>query len=486
MFWTACGPLKRSQTLRPLDPLSQVLLDQLHQRGEWPLTRPILLSLSGGRDSTALCHALLDAGIRPVLYHCCYQLRGEDSREDARFVQDLGSRYGLETVVDTLPTDWARELAAKGQNLQQEARRYRYHRLEELRRETWKNALITTAHHADDQAETFLLALLKGRGGSRLAGLVDGPHRWRPWLKVTGERIAAYVRDKGWDYRLDHSNTSDAYDRNFIRLHLAPLLQRRFPGWVEALGREAADWARMEQGLQDWISNRTDEGGPLHRTGTPYGTFFWLGEQEKDEPMRGVLEDRYWLSLGANRSQMEALRAAWDLKPGKKLACGSGQVYRFRNALCFLENEPQPWGPVSVLSSETELGLLNNRVLTCGWHRMTWDFAMDKAVDLQDWTWQSIQTTHRVDPKKPGWSSSKRKPIKEILAGYGVGEVLRRDWPVLCYQNQAVWTPLVHGSGLEQSPVQEVNFAWPFDRLQWTWLGPEDLLSFHDPRPGNG
>jgi len=467
-----------------LDSLSQVLLDQLHHRGEWPLTRPILLGLSGGRDSTALCHALLGAGIRPVLYHCCYQLRGEESLADARFVQDLGSRYGLETVVDTLPTDWAHEQVAQGRNLQQEARRYRYRRLEELRRETWKNALITTAHHADDQAETFLLALFKGRGGSRLAGLVDGPDIWRPWLRIPGDRIAAYAKDQGWDYRTDQSNASDTYDRNFIRLHLAPLINRRFPGWVEALGREAADWARLEHGLKEWIAKR-NEGNAVHSV-SPYGSFFWLAEQENREPLQGILEDRYWLSLGANRSQMEALRAAWDLKPGKKLACGKGQVFRFRKALCYFENEPQPWESVSVLSEESSSDPLIVSSLTRGWHRLTWKITDDKAAQAQPWSWQSVHGSHRVHPQKPGWNSPIVKPIKELLAQQGVGEVLRRDWPVLCYQNRVVWVPLVHGSEAVEVHLQDSGLVWPFHRLQWTWLGPADLLSSHDPRPGIG
>lgn len=253
---------------------------------------------------------------------------------------------------------------------------------------------------------------------------------------------------------------------------------------MEALGREAADWARLEHGLKEWIAKH-NEGNAVHSV-SPYGTFFWLAEQENREPLQGILEDRYWLSLGANRSQMEALRAVWDLKPGKKLACGKGQVYRFRKALCYFENEPQPWESVSVLSEESSSDPLITRYLTRGWHHLTWKIVDDKAAQAQPWSWQSVHGSHRVHPQKPGWNSPIVKPIKELLAQKGVGEVLRRDWPVLCYQNRVVWVPLVHGSEAVQAHHQDLDLVWPFHRLQWTWLGPSDLLSSHDPRPGNG
>jgi len=233
-----------------VEALSQVLLDQLDLRGEWPLTRPVLLSISGGRDSVALLHAILGAGIRPALYHCCYQLRGEDSRSDARLVEDLAETHGLEAVVDYLPVSWSQNLKSKGENLQQAARLHRYRRLEELRVNRFMNALVVTAHHAEDQAETVLMALLKGRGSARLAGLVDTPDLWRPWLQVRGAQIQAYIESNQLSYREDQSNASDTYDRNFVRMHLAPLISQRFPSWVEALGREAKDMGRLEEGLR--------------------------------------------------------------------------------------------------------------------------------------------------------------------------------------------------------------------------------------------
>ena len=443
-----------------MEALSQVLLDQLDLRGEWPLTRPVLLSISGGRDSVALLHAFLGAGIRPALYHCCYQLRGEDSRSEARLVEDLAETHALEAVVDYLPVSWSQNLKSKGENLQQAARLHRYRRLEELRVNRFMNALVVTAHHAEDQAETVLMALLKGRGSARLAGLVDTPDLWRPWLQVRGAQIQAYIESNQLSYREDQSNASDTYDRNFVRMHLAPLISQRFPSWVEALGREAKDMGRLEEGLRAW-ETQPNELGILRVLDSPYGSFLSMDEGGRAHPMHTLLADRAWYSLGANRSQAEALRGAWDLLPGKKLACGHGMVYRCRKALCFFERTPLAWDPVPVLGGPDA-----QQELLRGWHRLEWTIENPSTFDPTKWSWR---------PVRSGDSGPRSETLLEALARLGVPQPLRVDWPVLCYKDEPVWSPWVADLDLEGAL-----------RVTWTWTGPQGLISSHDPRSGNG
>lgn len=443
-----------------MEALSQVLLDQLIHRREWPLTRPVLLSISGGRDSVALLHAFLGAGIRPALYHCCYHLRGDDSLADARLVEDLAATHGLEAVVDYLPVSWSQNLKSKGENLQQAARRLRYRRLEELRANRFMNALVVTAHHAEDQAETVLMALLKGRGSARLAGLVDTPDLWRPWLQVRRAQIQAYIQSNQLSYREDQSNASDTYDRNFVRMHLAPLISERFPAWVEALGREALDRRRLEEGLRAW-ETQPNQLGITRVLDSPYGSFLFMDEGGRAHPMHSVFAERAWYSLGANRSQAEALRGAWDLLPGKKLACGQGMVYRCRKALCFFERTPLAWDAVPVLGGPDA-----QEELLRGWHRLDWTIEAPSTFDSTKWNWR---------PVRPGDSGPRSESLVEALARRGVPQPLRVDWPVLCYQDKSVWTPGLGGLDLEGAL-----------RVTWTWTGPQGLISSHDPRPGNG
>ncbi|MFM8316994.1 MAG: tRNA lysidine(34) synthetase TilS, partial [Bacteroidota bacterium] len=206
--------------------LAERLRSQLHAMGEWPLRRSVLLSISGGRDSVTLLHAMLEAGIRPVLFHCNYLLREEDSNQDALLVAELAAQHGLMLESLKVPEDWKKEIQQQGRNLQDAARRFRYHALRDLSAPGGKyaSAIVATAHHAMDQAETFLLALLKGRNMQRLSGLQSNRELWRPWLEIMPSKLEAYARDNAIQFRHDASNDSTAYDRNYLRNLVAPLL----------------------------------------------------------------------------------------------------------------------------------------------------------------------------------------------------------------------------------------------------------------------
>jgi tRNA(Ile)-lysidine synthase len=111
--------------------------------------------------------------------------------------------------------------------------------------------VLALAHQLDDQAETVLLNLLRGAGprgasGMPARGTIDGRALLRPLLDVPRESIVAYAREHRLEWIEDESNASDAFARNFLRLHVAPLLARRYPRWREALARAARHFARRD------------------------------------------------------------------------------------------------------------------------------------------------------------------------------------------------------------------------------------------------
>ena len=111
--------------------------------------------------------------------------------------------------------------------------------------------VVALAHHLDDQAETVLLRLLRGagpRGASAMAvaSRLGEQTLWRPLLGVPRARLAAYAKSEGLRWVEDESNADAALTRNFLRLHVGPLLETRFPRWREALGRAARHMGRSE------------------------------------------------------------------------------------------------------------------------------------------------------------------------------------------------------------------------------------------------
>ena len=187
----------------------------------------LMVAFSGGRDSTVLLHALRDVtGVAAT--HIDHGLNADSAawaRHCARVAADLGVGFEARRVC----------VAASG-NREQAARRARYAAWRELLR---PGDLLALAHHADDQAETRLWQLLTGRepGGMPLERRLGRGRLVRPLLGIRRAAIAAYAEHHGLRWIEDPSNTDSSLDRNYIRAHIVPRIEERFPGAVERLAR---------------------------------------------------------------------------------------------------------------------------------------------------------------------------------------------------------------------------------------------------------
>jgi tRNA(Ile)-lysidine synthase len=135
--------------------------------------------------------------------------------------------------------------SARGESLEARARQARYAALGGL---LGPGELVLTAQHQDDQAETLLLALLRGSGPDGLAAMpavsdLGSGRLVRPLLDVPRAALEAYARERGLTWVEDPSNDSLAFDRNFLRRRVLPLLQERWPAASATLARSAAHCA---------------------------------------------------------------------------------------------------------------------------------------------------------------------------------------------------------------------------------------------------
>ncbi len=198
------------------------------------LDEPLLLGVSGGADSVALLYALVELGWRPHVCHLNHQWRGAESEADAEFVRELAGRLGLPCTVEA-------RMVPHDEDAAREARH-------EFFGAVVKQAGIITlalAHTADDQAETFLLRLLRGAGTAGLSGIwperqIAGLRVIRPLLEVSRAEVMAYLRERKLSWREDESNADVRFARNRLRHVLLPLLEREFnPGVRDVLARTA-------------------------------------------------------------------------------------------------------------------------------------------------------------------------------------------------------------------------------------------------------
>ncbi len=202
-----------------------------------PRNATVLIALSGGRDSMALCHALLalrkELGFSLSAAHLNHGLRGAESARDAAFVADYCQTVGLPLLQSSV--DVAALATAQKRGIEETAREARYAFLEESAA-AYSATRIATAHHADDNLETLLLHLLRGAGLRGLAGIP--PIRGcivRPMLHCTRADIDAYLAEEGIPYVEDSSNADEAMRRNQLRHSIVPQLRAHNPKITESV-----------------------------------------------------------------------------------------------------------------------------------------------------------------------------------------------------------------------------------------------------------
>ncbi|MEO6103873.1 MAG: tRNA lysidine(34) synthetase TilS [Pseudoxanthomonas sp.] len=203
------------------------------------LPAPLLVGFSGGLDSTVLLHGLSQqpqvraTGLRAIHVHHGLQPMADDwAAHCSRFCEAIGVPMFLAPV--SVDRD-------SGEGLEAAARKARY--------AAFGNALaagevLVTAHHRDDQAETFLLRALRGSGTDGLAAMrpwraFAAGHHWRPLLDTARDDLLAHAKRHDLAWLDDPSNEDTRHDRNFLRQRVLPLLRERWPQADACFARSA-------------------------------------------------------------------------------------------------------------------------------------------------------------------------------------------------------------------------------------------------------
>jgi tRNA(Ile)-lysidine synthase len=193
----------------------------------------ILLAVSGGIDSVALTDLFYRAGFSFAIAHANFGLRGGESTRDEEFVRSLADKYGVEIFVRNFDT--AGYAIKKKISIQVAARELRYTWFDELLQQHGF-ACVATAHHLDDQVETFLINLTRGTGIAGLHGIpVQQRKIIRPMLFTQRKEIESYAFANHLEFAEDSSNKSLKYTRNRIRHKVIPQLEKINPGFKLAV-----------------------------------------------------------------------------------------------------------------------------------------------------------------------------------------------------------------------------------------------------------
>lgn len=301
-------------------------------------SQSILVAFSGGLDSTVLLHQLVlwraqnpEVALRAIHIH-----HGLSPQADSwvQHCESVCAQWQVPLVVERV------HLEDDGLGVEAQARRARYQAFAQT---LLPGEVLMTAQHLDDQCETFLLALKRGSGPAGLSAMGEsspfaGTQLIRPLLAQTREALEVWARQHELCWIEDESNQDEAYDRNFLRLRVTPLLQQRWPHFAQAVARSAALCAEQESLLDELLAN------DLADCVTAQGTLLLAPLMMMSGVRRAALLRRWLAGVNAPMPSRDGLERIWqevalareDASPCFRL--GEYEVRRYQSQLWWVKS----------------------------------------------------------------------------------------------------------------------------------------------------
>ncbi|MFO7734205.1 MAG: tRNA lysidine(34) synthetase TilS [Candidatus Aminicenantes bacterium] len=414
----------------------------------------VLAACSGGPDSVALVSLLFklrqEMPVDVVVAHFDHGLRAE-SGVDEKFVREMARERRLPFVSGS--ADVRAHAAENRMNLEEAGRVLRY-RFLQAEAERIRATKIATGHTMNDQAETFLMRLMRGTGLAGLAGIppirAAGPCLVvRPLLGLTRARLLAFLEDQGQAFRTDATNLDRRNLRNRIRLGLLPDLERNYePRIVEHLARTASLAREEDELLTEFVRELSQ-------------TFLLRKSREVSLDARGLPPDLPALSRRVLREFLREVRgdlrsisyedvaSVLGLKDGKERALPGGPTLVREKGWIRVKGKRTAPRPFRLSWNGVErLEVAGAGMEFEGARRKPAERAASRKGDLETAVLDASKLAFPivVRNRRPGdlyrpLGAPGRKKLKEILRAKGVPREARDRLPVFCSGGDIVWVP---------------------------------------------
>ena len=416
----------------------------------------ILVGLSGGPDSVALTHALhtvaQNLGHRLAAAHLNHRLRGTESDRDERFVREFCLRLGLELVVER-----ADGLGPDTPNLEERARELRHSFLNRTA-DRLGATHIALAHHADDQAETVLMRLLRGAGVAGLSAMAQaGPGCLiRPLLGVSRDSLLAYLDAIGARFVTDSTNLSTTPLRNHVRNELLPMLEREYvPRLRDRLAALSSELRSAHDFLtsiaRDELKARLEAGGALD-----IGGFEQLHPALASMLIREFVHDRVGNLRRIERAHVEAMHRLCIVGPPNGVIKLPGRWQMRREYQRVFVEHPRPRGEPAFAVELARDG--ETLVTDAGFVFRACTFEARPGIAMPACLSEALFDADRLDQRLvvrnfvrgdricPLGMEGERK-LTDIFIDKKLPRERRANWPLVVSGDEIIWIPELVRSG---------------------------------------
>ena len=317
----------------------------VHQNFPYLKESKILLAISGGIDSVVLAYLCKEINLNIALAHCNFNLRSKESDADEEFVLELARNWNLEVFIENFNT---KQFAIdKKMSTQVAARTLRYFWFDEMASQLGYQYILT-AHHADDNFETFLINLSRGTGLDGLLGIPEvNENIVRLMLPFKREDIEKFAKQKKLKWREDSSNSSTKYLRNKLRHDVIPILKGINPKLLQNFEKTQ----QYLNDIKDIVDDRVDEVAKKVVSKTSNnGIAFKINELQLLSNTRAYL---YELLNGYGFSQWEDIMDLLTAQPGKQVFSNTHRLLKDREYLILSEIKEQPNETIKITESQS-------------------------------------------------------------------------------------------------------------------------------------
>lgn len=395
-----------------------------------PYTK-LLVAVSGGIDSMVLCDLLLKSNYLFEMAHCNFQLREEESNKDESFVIEWGKRH--EIKVHSIQFDTKAYAKKNKVSIQMAARELRYDWFD-LLREQYHYDFILTAHHCDDQIETFLINFTRGTGINGLIGIPEKNEKYlRPLLQFSRQQIETYAIKHKVKWREDSSNTSQKYLRNKLRHEVVPVLKEENPDLQESFLSTLKHLQQTEALVKQYTLLLKEE------IMQDRGSYISLDISAlKNHPSTEAV--LYQLLSAYKFTEWNNIYHLLDAEKGKQVHSTTHVLEKDKHHLClFTKTKEEEFTPIRLENSK-EVVTFGDRIL----HLKTLDKAVKFNVsianldaDLVDFPLE-LRKVKSTDKFKPLGMKNYKK-IHKFLKDEGIPTSLKKETWVVANKNTILW-----------------------------------------------